>query len=98
MSISVPAGRAEDARAQMLDLFPSGFEEIETGTELELVAYTDAAGEELLWKMFGGVRGDPSPARRNTTGFALPRDASLFFAFPRLLDCMEPGNDRCGRP
>jgi ribosomal protein L11 methyltransferase len=58
VSISVPAGRAEEARAQMLDLFPSGFEEIETGTELELVAYTDAAGEELLWKMFGGVRGD----------------------------------------
>ncbi len=42
----------------MLELFPLGFEEIEGDGELELVAYTDAAGEELLWKMFGGVRGD----------------------------------------
>jgi ribosomal protein L11 methyltransferase len=42
----------------MLELFPTGFEEIEGAGGVELVAYTDAAGEELLWKMFGGVRGD----------------------------------------
>jgi len=42
----------------MLDLFPTGFEEVESAGGVELVAYTDAAGEELLWKMFGGVRGD----------------------------------------
>jgi ribosomal protein L11 methyltransferase len=42
----------------MLELFPTGFEEIEGSGGIELVAYTDAAGEELLWKMFGGVRGD----------------------------------------
>jgi ribosomal protein L11 methyltransferase len=42
----------------MLELFPSGFEEIEGPGGVELVAYTDPAGEELLWKMFGGARGD----------------------------------------
>ncbi len=42
----------------MLELFPSGFEEIGRPGEVELVAYTDPAGEELLWKMFGGARGD----------------------------------------
>jgi ribosomal protein L11 methyltransferase len=42
----------------MLELFPSGFEEIDGAGGVELVAYTDAAGEELLWKMFGGARGD----------------------------------------
>ena len=42
----------------MLELFPAGFEEIEGAGGVELVAYTDAAGEELLWKMFGGARGD----------------------------------------
>jgi ribosomal protein L11 methyltransferase len=54
----VPQARAEEARAQMLDLFPTGFEEVEGDGEVELVAYTDPAGEELLWEMFGGVRGD----------------------------------------
>ena len=42
----------------MLELFPGGFEEIDGAGEVELVAYTDPAGEELLWKMFGGARGD----------------------------------------
>jgi ribosomal protein L11 methyltransferase len=41
----------------MLELFPHGFEEVESADELELVAYTDAGGEERLWQAFGGVRG-----------------------------------------
>ncbi len=40
----------------MIELFPAGFEELEVGDELELAAYTDAAGEERIrqaWR--GGV-------------------------------------------
>jgi ribosomal protein L11 methyltransferase len=42
----------------MLELFPGGFEEVERGDGLELVAYTDAGGEERLWHAFGGARGE----------------------------------------
>ena len=41
----------------MLELFPEGFEEIDSAGGLELVAYTDAGGEERLWQVFGGARG-----------------------------------------
>jgi ribosomal protein L11 methylase PrmA len=41
----------------MLELFPQGFEEIEHPDGTELVAYTDAAGEELLWDAFGTADG-----------------------------------------
>jgi ribosomal protein L11 methyltransferase len=41
----------------MLELFPQGFEEVESSDGIELVAYTDASGEERLWHVFGGVRG-----------------------------------------
>ena len=41
----------------MLELFPDGFEEVESPEGLELVAYTDAGGEERLWQAFGGARG-----------------------------------------
>jgi len=41
----------------MLELFPQGFEEIDRPDGVELVAYTDAGGEERLWHAFGGVRG-----------------------------------------
>jgi ribosomal protein L11 methyltransferase len=41
----------------MLELFPEGFEEADGPDGLELVAYTDAAGEERLWDVFGGVSG-----------------------------------------
>ena len=41
----------------MLELFPDGFEEVDTPGEVELVAYTDAGGEERLWLTFGGARG-----------------------------------------
>ena len=39
----------------MVDLAPSGFEEAELGEELELAAYTDAAGEAQIQKAFGAV-------------------------------------------
>jgi ribosomal protein L11 methyltransferase len=41
----------------MLELFPQGFEEVDRADGIELVAYTDASGEERLWHVFGGVRG-----------------------------------------
>jgi ribosomal protein L11 methyltransferase len=55
--VEVPVERAEEARAQMLELFPQGFEEVDSADGIELVAYTDASGEERLWHVFGGVRG-----------------------------------------
>ena len=39
----------------MIELFPEGFEEVEHGDGVELVAYTDGGGEERLWQAFGGV-------------------------------------------
>jgi ribosomal protein L11 methyltransferase len=42
----------------MLELFPEGFEEVESASGVELVAYTDSAGEERLWHAFGGGRGE----------------------------------------
>jgi ribosomal protein L11 methyltransferase len=46
----------------MLELFPSGFEEIDHPDGLELVAYTDDAGEERLWAAFGEVVAEDVPA------------------------------------
>ncbi len=42
----------------MLELFPEGFEEVDQPHGVELVAYTDAGGEERLWHAFGGARGE----------------------------------------
>ena len=42
----------------MLELFPQGFEEVDVPDGVELVAYTDAGGEERLWQAFGGARSD----------------------------------------
>ena len=39
----------------MVELFPEGFEESDTGNGVELAAYTDAGGEERLWAAFGTV-------------------------------------------
>jgi len=39
----------------MIELFPEGFEELDEGDDVELVAYTDAGGEERLWHAFGGA-------------------------------------------
>jgi ribosomal protein L11 methyltransferase len=41
----------------MLELFPHGFEEVARGDSVELIAYTDAVGEERLWQAFGGAHG-----------------------------------------
>lgn len=49
----MPLARAEDARARMLELFPHGFEEVDRDGGVELVAYTDARGEERMWRAFG---------------------------------------------
>jgi ribosomal protein L11 methyltransferase len=45
----------------MIELFPEGFEEIDHADGVELVAYTDAGGEERLWHTFGGARGTEIP-------------------------------------
>jgi ribosomal protein L11 methyltransferase len=42
----------------MLELFPAGFEEVDSSEGVELIAYTDSAGEERLWHSFGGARGE----------------------------------------
>jgi ribosomal protein L11 methyltransferase len=39
----------------MLELFPEGFEEVDHPDGVELIAYTDASGEERLWAAFGEV-------------------------------------------
>jgi ribosomal protein L11 methyltransferase len=53
--VTVPVARAESARAQMLELFPEGFEEVDHPDGVELVAYTDPSGEERLWHAFSGT-------------------------------------------
>lgn len=45
----------------MLELFPEGFEEVERGDGLELVAYTDGGGEERLWHAFGAAAAKEVP-------------------------------------
>jgi ribosomal protein L11 methyltransferase len=56
--VTVTAGEAEVARARMLELFPGGFEESAEGTSVELTAYTDGAGEESLYTVFGSGRAE----------------------------------------
>jgi ribosomal protein L11 methyltransferase len=58
----VPPERVEAARALMIELFPDGFEELDHPDAVELVAYTDAGGEERLWAAFGEVRSEEVPA------------------------------------
>jgi ribosomal protein L11 methyltransferase len=41
----------------MLELFPDGFEEVDGADGVELVAYTDGRGEELIARAFGGAHG-----------------------------------------
>ena len=55
VSVAVSQARGEQARAVMLELFPDGFEELDSNGALELVAYTNAAGEERIWQAFGGA-------------------------------------------
>jgi ribosomal protein L11 methyltransferase len=56
VSVRVPAGRAEEARARMLALFPEGFEEADVSDGVELAAYTDAGGQDRLRAAFGDAR------------------------------------------
>jgi ribosomal protein L11 methyltransferase len=56
VSVSVPRERAEPARARMIELFPHGFEEVESTGSIELVGYTDAAGEERFLHEFSGAQ------------------------------------------
>lgn len=56
VSVQVLDRRAEEARATMIELFPQGFEEVEHDGGVELVAYTDAAGEEKIWHFFGAAQ------------------------------------------
>jgi ribosomal protein L11 methyltransferase len=58
----VPAAESEIARARLLDAEAAGFEEIDRGDELELVAYTDARGETRLRAAFGTVVSTDVPA------------------------------------
>jgi ribosomal protein L11 methyltransferase len=53
--VSVPEERVEQARAIMIELFPTGFEEVDGAGGVELAAYTGPAGEERLWQAFGGA-------------------------------------------
>jgi ribosomal protein L11 methyltransferase len=46
--VRVPLGRAEEARALMLELCPEGFEEADVGAELELAAYRSGGVDERL--------------------------------------------------
>ena len=55
----------------MLKLFPEGFEEVDGPDGVELAAYTDAAGEERLWKAFGGASGVSFDAAGFTMGATL---------------------------
>jgi ribosomal protein L11 methyltransferase len=56
--VTVPAARAEQARARMLALFPEGFQEQEADGGVELIAYTSGRGEEKLWQAFGAAEAD----------------------------------------
>jgi ribosomal protein L11 methyltransferase len=59
ISISVPEGEAEIARAQLLPLAPGGFEEVETDDGLELVVYADDPAEARIRAAFPDVDSHP---------------------------------------
>ena len=60
VAVEVGHERLEEARATMLELFPDGLRGGRPPTAIELVAYTDAGGEERLWHVFGGARSRPT--------------------------------------
>lgn len=53
--------RAEEARALLLALVPGGFEEVEHGAELELVAYVGHDLERAVQEAFVGVEAEEVP-------------------------------------
>ncbi|MGZ4411470.1 MAG: 50S ribosomal protein L11 methyltransferase, partial [Gaiellaceae bacterium] len=50
---------AEEARAQLIELAPKGFEERELVAGLELAVYGGVAEEKALRAVFGRVRSEP---------------------------------------
>src|SRR5438093_321674 len=62
VSVTVDGEAAESARAEMLALFPEGFEEAERGDEFVLSAYTDAGGEARMSAVVGAVAAKDVPA------------------------------------
>ena len=54
--MTVPAGLAEEARAVMIDLFPTGFEEREGAAQIELAGYTERAAAAQRLAQLGPVR------------------------------------------
>jgi len=55
VSVRVPLGQAEEARAVALDLVPGGFEESEGGGTLTLALYLDESGIESILAAFSDV-------------------------------------------
>src|SRR3954449_11120732 len=55
VAVRVAPAEAEIARAALLELSPTGFEEVELEGEIELAAYTDDAGEARLRAHFGAM-------------------------------------------
>jgi ribosomal protein L11 methyltransferase len=55
----VPAAEAEIARARLLALEPTGFEEEDRGADVELAAYVEAESEERIRAAFGAVTSLP---------------------------------------
>ena len=54
--MTVPAARAEEARAAMIALFPEGFEERDEGDSVELAAYTERDDAAAALSALGPVR------------------------------------------
>jgi ribosomal protein L11 methyltransferase len=57
--VLVPGERLEEATATMLALFPEGFVEERRGDSVELAAFTDERGADLLAERFGRVATEP---------------------------------------
>jgi ribosomal protein L11 methyltransferase len=72
----------------MLELFPEGFEEVDSDQSVELVAYTDPGGEERLWHVFGGARGDDVAAdwRERWKAFHRPVQVGSLWIGPPWVD------------
>lgn len=57
--MSVPSDEAEIARAWLLERFPEGFEECETGSSVELAVYTGGTGESEIRAVFAQATSEP---------------------------------------
>jgi ribosomal protein L11 methyltransferase len=59
VAVVVTAERAEEARGLLLELAPDGFEERDSGPDVELVAYVDPELEARLRAVFPGATSEP---------------------------------------